>query len=314
MTETRQPFGLDDLPSVGAAAVTMGVFDGVHLGHRAVLEATRDAATERGIASVALVFDPSPNELLHPGSHVPRLAPLRVNIARIEALGIERALPIRFDEALRKLSAPAFLQALGPAIELRGLVMSLHSSFGRDRAGTVGRMQQLGRSRRFDVVVVDPIAVDGGLVSSTRVRDAIVRGDLPDAQRLGVMPYLQGSVVVGDRRGRALGFPTANLSFAYTPAMPPLGIYAGRVTLAGRAISPGHPSLVSIGTRPTFHVEGEVLVEVHLLDFDGDLYGMQLGIELVAGLREERRFADVEALVEQMQRDAVIGRAALESG
>jgi riboflavin kinase/FMN adenylyltransferase len=314
VTETPQPLGLDELPSVGAAVVTMGVFDGVHLGHRAVLEAARAVATERGIASAALVFDPPPSELLHPGSHVPRLAPLTVNVARIEALGIDHVLPVRFDDALRKLSAPAFLGALGPAVELRCLVMSRHSSFGRDRAGTVGRMQQLGRTHRFDVVVVDPITVDGGLVSSTRVRDAIGRNDLPAARRLGVMPYLQGTVVVGDRRGRALGFPTANLSFAYAPAMPPLGIYAGRVTLAGRAISPGHPSLVSIGTRPTFHEQGEVLVEVHLLDFDGDLYGMLLGVELFAGLREERRFADVEALVEQMQRDAVMGRAVLESG
>jgi riboflavin kinase / FMN adenylyltransferase len=314
MTDAALPPGLADLPSVGAAALTMGVFDGVHLGHRAVLEAARAAAAERGIASVALVFDPPPSELLHPGSLVPRLAPFAVNLARIGALGIDHVLPLRFDDSLRKLSAAAFLEALGPAIEVQGLVMSRHSSFGRDRAGTVGRMQQLGRLHGCAVVVVDPVMVDRGLVSSTRVREAIARGDPAAALRLGVTPYLQGTVVVGDRRGRALGFPTANLRFAYHPAMPPLGIYAGRVVLRGQAISPGDPSLVSIGTRPTFHAHGEVLVEVHLLDFDGDLYGMQLGVELVARIREERRFADVEALVAQMHRDAEMGRAVLESG
>jgi riboflavin kinase/FMN adenylyltransferase len=313
VTDDAPALTLADLPPVGAAVVTMGVFDGVHLGHRAILEATRGAANELGVRSVALVFDPPPGELLRPGTLVPRLAPPAANLARIEALDIDRALPVRFDDALRGLTAEAFLDALTPAIDVRGLAMSRHSSFGKDRAGTVGRMQRLGAQRGFAVVVVEPVEIDGGLVSSTRIRQAIARGDLQAAQRLGVTPYLQGTVVVGDRRGRELGFPTANLRFDYAPAMPPLGIYAGRVTLADRVISPGQPSLISIGTRPTFHEQGEVLVEVHLLDFDGDLYGMQLGVDLVARLRDERRFAEVDALVEQMRRDAEMGRAVLES-
>jgi len=292
----------------------MGVFDGVHLGHRTILEATRSAAAERDVRSVALVFDPPPDELLRPGSVVPRLAPLGRNVARIESLGIDDVLPVRFDDALRGLSAEAFLEALAPSIELRALVMSRDSAFGRDRAGTVVRMEQLGGPHGFALVVVEPVEVDGAVVSSTRIREAIAGGDLQAAQQLGVTPYLEGRVVAGDRRGRALGFPTANLRFGYAPAMPPLGIYAGRVTLADLAISPAQPSLISIGTRPTFHEQGEVLTEVHLLDFDGDLYGMRLGVELVARLRDERRFADVEALIEQMQRDAEMGRAALESG
>ena len=301
---------LTELPPIGPAVVTIGVFDGVHLGHRAVLEATRATATRLGAASVALVFEPPPDELLQPGSHVARLAPLAVNLARIEAGGIDRAIPVRFDEHLRWLTAEAFLEALAPAIALRGLVMARGTAFGRDRRGTVQRMQQLAADRGFSFVVVEPVKVGEEVVSSTRIRQAIGEGDLAAALELGATPYLEGTVVVGDQRGRELGFPTANLRFDYAPAMPALGIYAGRLTL-GPGVPPGQPSLISIGTRPTFHDAGEVLAEIHLLDFNGDLYGARLGVELLARLRDELRFDDAAALVAQMRRDVELGRAAL---
>jgi riboflavin kinase/FMN adenylyltransferase len=303
--------GLTDLPSIGPAMVTMGVFDGVHLGHRAVLEATRDAAAQDGVRSVALVFDPPPDEVVRPGTRVARLAPLAVNLSRIERLGVDRAVALRFDEPLRWLTAEEFIDALGQAVELRGLVMSRRSAFGRDRDGTPARIRELGAERGFAVPLVEPIEVGGLIVSSTRVRKAIAAGDVGEARALGVAPYLEGTVVEGDRRGRGLGFPTANLRLAYLPAMPSLGIYAGRVTEAGSGVAPGHPALVSVGTQPTFHDTGDVLVEVHLLDFDGDLYGARLGVELVTRLRDEQRFPDAAALVAQMLRDATMGRAAL---
>lgn len=311
MTQEPRVYALSELPAIGPAAVTIGVFDGVHVGHRALLEATRVTAAQHGARSVALVFDPHPDELLRHGTQVPRLAPLAVNLARIEAAGIDRAVPVRFDESLRWLTADAFLAGLAPAIGLRGLAMGRGSAFGRDRRGTVERMQQLGADQGFSVTVVDPVEVDGEVVSSTRVRAAIATADLDAARRLAVNPYLEGRVVPGDRRGREMGFPTANLRFDYRPAMPPLGIYAGRVTRADPQVGPAHPSLVSIGTRPTFHEGGAVLVEVHLLDFDGDLYGTELGVELVARLRDEQRFDDASALVEQMRRDEAMGRDVL---
>jgi riboflavin kinase/FMN adenylyltransferase len=129
-----------------------------------------------------------------------------------------------------------------------------------------------------------------------------------------VTPYLEGTVVAGDRRGRELGFPTANLRSDYLPAMPANGIYAGRVTEAGSGVASGHPALISIGTRPTFHDGAAVLAEVHLLDFDGDLYGVRLGVELLTRLREQQRFPNADALVAQMRRDAIAGRAALGIG
>ena len=301
---------LAGLPPIGRAVVTIGVFDGVHLGHRAILEATRDAAAQGGTTSLALVFDPPPDEVLRPGTSVARLAPLAVNLARIEAL-VDRAIPIRFNHQVRALAPEAFLDALAPAIQIGGLVMSSRSAFGRDRAGTAARMQELGAERAFTVRLVEPVQIEGAVVSSTRIRAAVAAGDVEGAQALGVVPYLEGTVVVGDRRGRELGFPTANLQFRYRPAMPSLGIYAGRLTKAGPAVAAGHPSLISIGTRPTFHEGAEVLTEVHLLDFDGDLYGEQLGVELLVRLRDERRFEDAEALVSQMQRDAERGRSVL---
>lgn len=307
---SRAP-GLSELPSLGSAVVTLGVFDGVHVGHRAILGATRDAAARHGVRSIALVFDPPPDELLRPGVEVPRLAPLEVNLARIRAEGIDHAQPVRFDEPLRQLTPEAFLAALSPAIELRGLAMSRRSAFGRNRGGTAERMQALGAQHGFAVAIVEPVEVDGAVVSSTRVRAAIAAGDVPAALRLGVPPYLAGTVVTGDHRGRELGFPTANLRFDYAPAMPALGIYAGRVTPAVRGVPDAQPALISVGTRPTFHTGGKVLAEVHLLDWDGDLYGVRLGVEFVARLRDERRFDSGDALVRQMRRDAEMGRAVL---
>jgi riboflavin kinase/FMN adenylyltransferase len=307
-TEARS---LTELPPIGPAVVTMGVFDGVHLGHRAALDATRAAASERRASSVALVFDPHPDEVVHPGTVVPRLAPTPVNLTRMAKLGIQHPVAIRFDEELRTLTAEEFLAGLRPAIELRGLVMGRHSAFGHEQGGTVDAMARLGATSGFDVVVVERVEAEGAVVSSTRIREAIASGDVAAAALLGAPAYLEGQVVQGDHRGRSLGFPTANLRFAYQPAMPALGIYAGRVARGG---PPHQAALVSVGTRPTFDEGGVVVAEVHLLDFDGDLYGTLLGVELVARLRDELRFDDAAALVEQMHRDAATARIVLETG
>lgn len=310
-----EPLAIDQLPHVGPVALTMGVFDGVHRGHQLLLETTRATARENDVASAALVFEPHPEEVLHPGRHVPRLAPLGENLRRIAAAGIDHAIPIRFDDALRSLAPEAFLALLDRAMPLRGLVMTTSSAFGRGRSGTPDRMRALGTERGFEVRVVEPLQVDGKAVSSSRVRAAILAGDLPDAtQLLGHDALLLGRVVHGDGRGRELGFPTANLTFDYRPVLPPLGIYLGLVEVPDRNVGPGHPALVSIGVRPTFHSAAGVLVEVYLLDWSGDLYGTSLRVELIMRLREERRFDDVDQLVAQMRRDEAHARRELEHG
>jgi riboflavin kinase/FMN adenylyltransferase len=293
-----------ELPQVGPAVITLGVFDGVHLGHRRLLETAVAAAGELGACSAALAFEPPPIEVIRPGTRVERLLPPDLNVERLRAVGIDHVVPVRFDQALRELTPESFLDALAPRIELRGVAMVPGSAFGRDRAGTFERVTAIGRARGFEAISVEPLLIDGERVSSSRVRDALASGDLHRAAAmLGAPPLLRGTVVHGDRRGRELGFPTANLGFEYTPALPELGIYLGRVSVPERGVGPDHPALVSVGVRPTFHDDGRVLVEVYLLDWDGDLYDATLTVELIERLREERRFASVEALVEQMRAD-----------
>ena len=302
------------IPPIGRAVVTLGVFDGVHLGHRHLLHLTAEAARQRRASAVALVFSPHPDEVIRPGTTVPRLLPPETTLERLAGLAIQ-AVVIPFDDALRSLTPAEFLDALAPGIELCGITMSPTSAFGRGRAGTPDRVAEIGAERGFDVIHADPLLIDGAEVSSSRIRGVLSDGDVPGARRLlGSRPLLQGRVVRGDRRGRELGFPTANLAFDYTPALPALGIYLGRVSVPDRAVGPEHPALVSIGVRPTFHDDGRILVEVYLLEWDGDLYDAMLSVELEGRLREERRFASVDALVTQMRADEVEARRRMAAG
>lgn len=305
------PRGLDELPAVGAAIVTLGVFDGVHLGHRAALAATARAAADVGLASVAIIFEPHPLAVLQPDSGVPRLAPFDVNLDRLRAARlVDHVVPLRFDHALSQLPALVFLNELAPSIVVRGVAMAPDSSFGHARGGTPQAIAAAGRR----VIVVPPLIVDAEPVSSTRIRIAVAAGEVLQAAALGAPTYLRGRVVHGDQRGRELGFPTANLAFDYRPAMPALGIYLGRVAVSSRGVGPDHPALVSVGVRPTFHDDGRVLVEVYLLDFDADLYDAELAVVLDDRLRAERRFASVEALVTQMRADETHARRLLRIG
>ncbi|MGI8658908.1 MAG: riboflavin biosynthesis protein RibF [Candidatus Limnocylindria bacterium] len=300
---------LAHLPAVGPAVITLGVFDGVHLGHRHVLEATSRAARERGSVSVVLVFSPHPDEVIRPGVVVERLLPPKLTRDRLGASGVDRVIEIRFDDAVRSLDPDAFLAELAPALELRGVVMTPESAFGRGRAGTLERVAEIGAQSGWDCIAVEPLVVDGGPISSSRIRGALRDGRIDEAtDLLGAPPLLRGTVVHGDERGRELGFPTANLEFAYRAALPALGIYLGRVSVPDRGVGPGHPGLVSVGVRPTFHDDGRVLVEVYLLDWGGDLYDAELTVELESRLRSEQRFATVDALVDQMRKDEAEAR------
>jgi riboflavin kinase/FMN adenylyltransferase len=184
--------------------------------------------------------------------------------------------------------------------------MTPMSAFGRDRSGTPAHL----RDRGFEVIEVEPQVVDGALISSSRIRSEIAAGRVEDAGHLlGRQAGMWGTVVHGDGRGRDLGYPTANLAFDYLPALPAVGIYLGAAGTAERGFL---PALVSVGRRPTFGAGGAVLVEAHILDWSGDLYGQELTVTVAARLRDEERFASVEALVEQMRRDEANARARLE--
>ncbi|MEJ7801990.1 MAG: bifunctional riboflavin kinase/FMN adenylyltransferase [Candidatus Limnocylindria bacterium] len=305
----------DQLPSIGPVVITLGVFDGVHRGHRHVLAATAQAARDRDAASVALVFSPHPDEVIRPGTTVDRLLPSELTLGRLRSVGIDHAFEIRFDAALRSLEPEAFLASLGPAMDLRGITMTPGSAFGRARAGTLERVAEIGAENGWDCIAVEPLTVDGEVVSSSRIRGLLRKGEIDLASALmGAAPFLRGIVVHGDERGRELGFPTANLAFDYPAALPALGIYLGRVRVPDRSVGPDHAALVSVGVRPTFHDDGRVLVEVYLLDWDGDLYDAALELKLDARLREERRFDGVDALVMQMHADESEARRRLRIG
>jgi riboflavin kinase / FMN adenylyltransferase len=304
--------GLDEVPSIGRAVITLGVFDGVHRGHRAVAAMTMEAAGARDAAAVAVVFDPHPAEVIRPGTRVARLLPPDVTLERLLDTGFDATLVLRFDDGLRNLDPDAFLAGLAPGIDLVGVVMAPDSAFGRGRAGTLDRVREIGAAVGFTVAAVEPVLHGGEPVSSSRIRRALADADVEAAaSMLGAPPMLRGVVVPGDRRGRELGFPTANLAFDYEPALPALGIYAGRVSVPERGVGPRHPALVSVGVRPTFHDDGRVLVEVYLLEWDGDLYRAEMDVELVTHLRPERRFGEVHELVRQMRHDEESARRIL---
>ncbi len=309
MTATAAPrvLALDEVAqlSIGPAAVALGVFDGVHRGHQTILAATREAAAARGARPVALVFDPPPIEVIRPDRTLDRLAPLEENLERIAEAGVQ-PVAITFDAALRELPAETFLRSPGTGHPAGGggddPRQRLRQGPGRDRRNA---SRELGPEHGFEVVVIDP-ELDDGPISSSRIREALAAGDVEAAARLlGRWPAVTGTVVRGDGRGRDLGFPTANLAFDYRPALPALGIYAG--------LANGIGALVSVGRRPVFHTDGDVVVEANLLDWDGDLYDKPLRVELVQRLRDEREFASVSELVDQMKRDEVEARTALNS-
>ena len=303
---------LPDLPALGPAAVTIGVFDGVHRGHQVLLAATREAAAARGAWPVALVFDPPPAEVLHAGHVVPRLGPLPDTLRRVRAAGVDHALAVRFDDRLRAMAPEEFLDGLRSVLDLEALVLTPDSALGRDRSGTPDRLAELGVARGFDVVVIQPER-DEGVISSTRIRAALDQGDITTAARLlGRLPTVWGTVVAGDGRGWSLGYPTANLTFAYQPALPALGIYLGQASAPAAGVVE-QPALLSVGVRPTVTTAGPLTVEAHLLDWSGDLYGTDLELGIGHRLRDERRFDTLDALVRQMRRDERAARTLLAS-
>ena len=302
--------GLSNLaPDPRGAAVAIGNFDGVHLGHQALIRAAEAQGALSGARRVVLTFDPHPREFLDPAGAPPRLMRVTEKCLALEALGVERLIVMRFDERLRQLEAGEFIRrVLVDALAARHVVVGEGFRFGRGRAGTVASLRAAGEAAGFEVLTVPAVELDGERVSSTRVRAALAAGDLATAGRLLGRRYaLCGRVVAGARLGRTLGFATANIRL-HRPRLPLAGIFAVKVRgVAGRDFADG---VASLGTRPT--VDGvEPLLEVHLFDFSGDLYGRRLSVEFIAKLRDEERFASLEALTEQMHRDAARARAIL---
>jgi riboflavin kinase/FMN adenylyltransferase len=277
------------------------VFDGVHLGHRAVIAEAASLAAAAGGEAVVVTFDIHPRVVVD-GRGPPMLTSLPHRLRLLEAAGAAAAVVLRFDDALRERSAEWFLEeVLVARMGIAGLVLGPDSHFGRDRRGNPELAAAVLGARGIPVRAVPRVVGLRGPVSSTAVREAIVAGDLERAAALlGRPPSLFGTVVRGDGRGRALGFPTANVDAGHE-ARPPRGVYAGRARLAdGREL----PCLVNVGRRPTFAPEGSPdTVEAWIPGFDGDLYGQPLEVSFLHRLRDEMRFDGPEALRAQIGRD-----------
>jgi len=293
--------GLEALPRPdGRAVVTVGFFDGVHLGHRAVLRRTVDAARERGIPSVAVTFDRHPREVLTPGKEPRLLTTVERKADLIEEAGLDALLVLEFTQDFSRWPADDFIsRVLVDGLHAEHCVMGANFTFGHKAAGTVELLIETGPRWGFTAERVELVELEGRRVSSSSIRDALAEGDLGWPQlALGRRFVLDGTVVGGAGRGRGLGFPTANLRTWPRLLLPGRGIYAGRALMDGEA----HIAAISVGTNPTFGVE-PLHVEAYLLDFDRDIVGDPISIEFWAYLRDEERFETPDELSEAIGRD-----------
>lgn len=295
---------LDELPAAGwgqPAAVAIGNFDGVHLGHRKLIETAVAEARGLGGLAVVLTFNPHPLQLLAPDRFPGLLLDGEEKARQIARWGADLLVRCPFTPELAALEPRAFaLEVLRERMRPQVVVVGFNFSFGRGGRGNPEMLEELGAEAGFRVLVLPPVAVDGETVSSSAIREALERGDVPRAARLlGYWPLLNGRVVSGEGRGRLLGFPTANLAVAPGVVLPAGGVYAARTEVDGRP----YAVALNLGRRPTFGDGLPPTVEAFLLDFQGDLYGRWLRLEVRQRLRPERRFPDARALAEQLARD-----------
>lgn len=299
--------GLSALPAFPDGCVaTLGNFDGVHLGHQAVLRQAADQARKFGLPLVVLIFEPLPREFFAPHAPVARLTRLRERVAFIKELGVvDVLLVLRFNTAFAQLTAETFVErVLAEALHARHLVIGDDFRFGQGRQGDFALLEQLGRRFDFSVQAAATWALDGERVSSTRIRALLAERDVAGAARLLGRPFtLCGRVIHGDKRGRQLGFPTANVAL-HRRLSPLRGVFAVKTTLPDGAIVNG---VANVGTRPT--VDGQdARLEVHLFDFDRVIYGQMVRVAFCHPLRDEQKFSSLEALIEQITQDASAAR------
>lgn len=304
MTPARVVYDLADLAGTGEYAVTIGRFDGVHRGHRHLIGLAAESARRHGLRSVALTFEPHPEQVLRPDQPVARLSTPAQKVALLAASGVDAVAVLAFTPDFSRQLPEEFVAHLLATVRPRELWVGEDFVFGYRRSGTPERLAQLGEQHRFVVHRVPRIRLpDGGMIGSTPIRQLLHVGKVRLAQQLLGQPYRLTSVVVhGAKRGRTLGYPTANLVPPADLAIPANGIYATLVDVPG--VVSNHPAMTSVGVRPVFD-NGERLIEAHLLDWTGDLYDRELTLHFLDWLRPEEHFPSVEALVEQMGRDGV---------
>ncbi|MBM3684639.1 MAG: bifunctional riboflavin kinase/FAD synthetase [Actinobacteria bacterium] len=298
----------------GRCAVTIGCYDGIHLGHQAVIARTRDEARRHGAATAVVTFDRHPASVVRPASAPRLLTTLDQKLELLEALDVDHVFVVEFDEVRAAESAEDFAgEVLVGCLHATTVVVGADFHFGRGRAGDVAMLAEFGRAHDFETIGLDLVGradADDGVVSSTAIRAAVAAGEVEAAARmLGRVPRAVGTVVHGDARGRTLGFPTANVAVPEPLLLPADGIYAAWYV---RPDGTRHAAAVNVGRRPTFYADQPAsLIEAFLLDFEGDLYGEDARVAFVRRLRPELRFDSVDALVERMHEDVAETRSVL---
>ena len=304
--------GLSGLPAdVKPSVATVGVFDGVHVGHQMLLRRVVASARRRGAKAVVVTFDRHPLELLNPKIAPRLITTLRQRASVFEAIGIDVLLVLRFDDKFRQYPAEDFIhRVIVDALGAVHLVVGANFRFGHGGTGSVETLQQLGAENGFDVDVFELLDGSEGkdAVSSSLIRRQIADGEVERvAQELGRPFRLEGHVVKGAGRGRALGIPTANLDLPDKMILPKVGVYAGWLEHGGER----HPAVINVGFNPTFEDRATPIVEVHGLDFDGDLYDQVVGVEFTHRLRDELRFPDADSMMVEIRKDIAKARELL---
>ncbi|MEN8168650.1 MAG: bifunctional riboflavin kinase/FAD synthetase [Pseudomonadota bacterium] len=295
-------------PRHRGCVATIGNFDGVHLGHQAVLGQLAEKAGEFCLPAVVITFEPQPQEYFSHGDIPPRLTRFREKIQALRRFAVDRVLALQFNQKLAELSAEEFIQqVLLDGLDIRYLVVGDDFRFGKGRGGDFSMLQQVGAKHGFDVVNMHTFSQGDERVSSTRIREALQRGELmPAEQMLGRTYRMCGRVAHGNKLGRTIGFPTANI-FLHRKKTPVDGVFAVEMFgIKGEPVA----GVANVGTRPTVDETGtRSLLEVHLFDFDGDIYGRYVHVDFLHRIREERRFESFDALKAQILNDADVARA-----
>ena len=291
------------------SVLTIGVFDGVHLGHQSLIAKVIAEARAQNAAAGVLTFRNHPDSVLNPNFQPQYITSIEERIRLIEELGADFVVPVSFDKEVAGLRARKFAELLRSKLRMSGLVVGPDFAMGYKREGNVDTLTTIGAELGFSVSAVDLLSEGGSAVHSTSIRSALVDGGVADAaKKLGRNFAIIGTVVTGDRRGRTLGFPTANIEVRPHMAIPGNGIYATRAFVNGER----YMAATSIGTRPTFDGKGRT-IEAYLLGFDSNLYNMELRLEFVQRLRDELKFDSVDALLEQMELDVEQTRTLLQA-
>ncbi len=287
--------------------LTIGVFDGVHLGHKHLISQLTEHAKEQNLLSGVVTFRQHPQEVLSPQTKLPYLTSLAEKVNLLKNEGVDVVITLSFTRELAQLNAGQFVGLLKKYLRMRGLIIGPDFALGRNREGNANTLRTLGQDMNFSITAIPPVVANGEVVSSTAIRDALANGDIKRVIRLiGRFFSLQGRVITGTGRGSKLGFPTVNLDIDTKQAVPKEGVYATWIHIDDKA----YQSVTNIGRRPTFG-GNERTVETYVLDYHGNLYGAELKIDVVERLRDEKRFNTTEELRKQIAEDVKQGRALL---